>query len=67
MIEQVLKPCGNDLMRDDLLKHATSLKDELPPPFLDGIKVDNSLVDDCASTICRFPASMARTGNPSVT
>jgi ABC-type branched-subunit amino acid transport system substrate-binding protein len=45
MIEQVLKRCGNDLTRENLLKHATSLKDEQPPLFLDGIKVDNSATD----------------------
>ncbi|WP_454631662.1 ABC transporter substrate-binding protein [Bradyrhizobium cenepequi] len=45
MIEQVLKRCGNDLTRENLLKQATSLKGELPPLFLDGIKVDNSPTD----------------------
>lgn len=45
MIEQVLKRCGNDLTRENLLKQATSLKDEQPPLFLDGIKVANSSTD----------------------
>ncbi len=45
MIEQVLKRCGNDLTRENLLKQATSLKGELPPLFLDGIKVENSPTD----------------------
>jgi branched-chain amino acid transport system substrate-binding protein len=45
MIEQVLKRCGNDLTRENLLKQATSLKDEHPPLFLDGIKVFNSSSD----------------------
>jgi branched-chain amino acid transport system substrate-binding protein len=45
MIEQVLKCCGNDLTRENLLKQATSLKGELPPLFLDGIKVENSPTD----------------------
>jgi branched-chain amino acid transport system substrate-binding protein len=45
MIEQVLKRCGNDLTRENLLKQATSLKDEVPPLFLDGIKVGNSATD----------------------
>jgi branched-chain amino acid transport system substrate-binding protein len=45
MIEQVIKRCGNDLTRENLLKQATSLKGELPPLFLDGIKVENSPTD----------------------
>ncbi|WP_245475770.1 ABC transporter substrate-binding protein [Bradyrhizobium sp. Leo170] len=45
MIEQVLKRCGNDLTRENLLKQATSLRGELPPLFLDGIKVENSPTD----------------------
>jgi branched-chain amino acid transport system substrate-binding protein len=45
MIEQVLKRCGNELTRENLLKQATSLKDEQPPLFLDGIKVANSSTD----------------------
>ncbi|VIO73108.1 hypothetical protein CI1B_47120 [Bradyrhizobium ivorense] len=45
MIEQVLRRCGDELTREHLLKHATSLKDEQPPLFLDGIKVNNSPTD----------------------
>ena len=45
MIEQVLKRCGDDLTRANLLKQATSLKDEKPPLYLDGIKVYNSPTD----------------------
>jgi branched-chain amino acid transport system substrate-binding protein len=45
MIEQVIRRCGNDLTRENLLKQATSLKDEQPPLFLDGIKVSNSSSD----------------------
>jgi branched-chain amino acid transport system substrate-binding protein len=45
MIEQVLKRCGNDLTRENLLKQATSLKDVQPPLFLDGIRVGNSPTD----------------------
>lgn len=45
MMEQVLKRCGDDLTRENLLKQATSLKDEKPPLFLDGIKVYNSPTD----------------------
>ena len=45
MMEQVLKRCGDDLTRENLLKQATSLKDEKPPLYLDGIKVYNSAAD----------------------
>jgi branched-chain amino acid transport system substrate-binding protein len=45
MIEQVLKRCGDDLTRGNLLRCATSLKDERPPLYLDGIKVYNSSTD----------------------
>jgi branched-chain amino acid transport system substrate-binding protein len=45
MIEQVLRRCGNDLTRENLLKQATSLKNETPPLFLDRIKVSNSPTD----------------------
>jgi branched-chain amino acid transport system substrate-binding protein len=45
MIEQVLTRCGDDLTRENLLRHATSLKNEKPPLYLDGIKVHNSSID----------------------
>lgn len=45
MIEQVLRRCGEDLTRENLLRHAISLKDEKPPLYLEGIKVYNSSTD----------------------
>jgi branched-chain amino acid transport system substrate-binding protein len=45
MIEHVLKLCGDDLTRENLLKQATSLRDVVPPLFVDGIKVSNSSTD----------------------
>jgi branched-chain amino acid transport system substrate-binding protein len=45
MIEQVLRRCGDDLTRENVLKQATSLKDIVPPMFLDGIAVYNSPTD----------------------
>ncbi|MBR0899028.1 ABC transporter substrate-binding protein [Bradyrhizobium tropiciagri] len=45
MIEQVLRRCGTELTRENLLKQATSLKDERPPLFLDGVKVHNTSSD----------------------
>ena len=45
MIEQVLRRCGEDLTRENLLKQATSLKGIVPPMFVDGIGVYNSSSD----------------------
>jgi branched-chain amino acid transport system substrate-binding protein len=45
MIEQVLRRCGDELTRDNLLKQATTLRDIVPPLFVDGIKVYNSPTD----------------------
>ena len=42
MIEQVLKRCGDDLTRDNLLKQATTIRGIVPPLFVDGIEVFNS-------------------------
>lgn len=42
MIARVLKACGNDLTRDNILKHATSLKDVVAPMLLPGITLTNS-------------------------
>jgi ABC-type branched-subunit amino acid transport system substrate-binding protein len=41
-IEHVLKLCGDNLTRDNLLKQATNLKDYAPPLILNGVKVYNS-------------------------
>ncbi len=41
-IEHVLKLCGDNLTRENLLKQATSLKDYTPPLILQGVKVYNS-------------------------
>jgi ABC-type branched-subunit amino acid transport system substrate-binding protein len=45
MIEQVLRRCGDELTCDNLLKQATTLRDIVPPLFVDGIKVYNSPTD----------------------
>jgi ABC-type branched-subunit amino acid transport system substrate-binding protein len=42
MIARVLKACGDDLTRDNILKHATSLKDVVAPMLLPGITLTNS-------------------------
>jgi len=45
MIEQVLKRCGDELTRENLLKQATTIRDVVPPLFVDGIEVFNSPTD----------------------
>jgi branched-chain amino acid transport system substrate-binding protein len=42
MIVEVLKNCGNDLSRENLLKQATNLRDLQLPMFLPGVKVNIS-------------------------
>jgi len=41
-IEHVLKQCGDNLTRENLLKQATNLKGYTPPLILNGVKVYNS-------------------------
>lgn len=45
MIARVLKACGDDLTRDNILKQATSLKDVEAPLLLSGILLTNSPTD----------------------
>lgn len=45
MIARVLKACGNDLTRDNILKHATSLKEVVAPMLLPGVTLTNSADD----------------------
>jgi ABC-type branched-subunit amino acid transport system substrate-binding protein len=42
MIARVLKACGDNLTRDNILKQATSLKDVVAPMLLPGITLTNS-------------------------
>ncbi|TXL77189.1 ABC transporter substrate-binding protein [Vineibacter terrae] len=45
MIAHVLRRCGDDLTRENVLKQATSLKDVAPPMLLPGITLSNSPQD----------------------
>ena len=42
---QVLKQCGNDLSRENIMKQAASLKDLELPLLLPGIKINTSPTD----------------------
>jgi len=41
----VLKNCGNDLTRENIMKQAASIKDLVLPGLLPGIKVNTSATD----------------------
>ena len=42
MVIQVLKQCGDDLSRENIMRHAANLKDLELPMLLPGIKVNTS-------------------------
>jgi branched-chain amino acid transport system substrate-binding protein len=44
-LEQVLKQCGDDLTRENVMKQAESLKDFQPDTLLPGIKINTSPTD----------------------
>jgi ABC-type branched-subunit amino acid transport system substrate-binding protein len=57
MIARVLKACGDNLTRDNVLKQATSLKDVVAPMLLPGITLTNSPDDYLAfhaMQLCQF-------------
>ena len=45
LLEQILKQCGDDLSRDNILRQSKSLKDVVVPTALPGIKVNTSPTD----------------------
>jgi branched-chain amino acid transport system substrate-binding protein len=57
MITRVLKACGDELTRENILKHATSLKNVAAPMLLPGITFSNSPDDYLAYhalQLCQF-------------
>jgi branched-chain amino acid transport system substrate-binding protein len=44
-LEHVLKNCGNDLTRENIMKQAASMKDFQPAGLLPGVKVNTSATD----------------------
>jgi ABC-type branched-subunit amino acid transport system substrate-binding protein len=42
ILEQIVKQCGNDLSRENIIKQAKSLKDVMIPTVLPGIKINTS-------------------------
>ena len=61
---QVLKQCGNDLSRDNVMKQAANLKDLELPMLLPGMRINTSpdeLQPDPSG--CSSPVSTARAGS----
>jgi hypothetical protein len=42
LLEQILKQCGDDLSRDNIIKQAKSLKDLALPTALSGVRINTS-------------------------
>ena len=62
---QVLKQCGNDLSRANIMKQAANLKDLELPMLLPGIKINTSPTISVRSARRRSPRSTARAGSSS--
>ena len=54
LLEQILKQCGDDLSRDNILRQAKSLKDVVAPTALPGIKVNTSPTNNMVWTQMRL-------------
>ncbi len=54
LLEQILKQCGDDLSRDNILRQAKSLKDVVVPTALPGIKVNTSPTNNMVWTQMRL-------------
>jgi ABC-type branched-subunit amino acid transport system substrate-binding protein len=54
LLEQILKQCGNDLSRENILRQAKSLKDVVIPTALPGIKVNTSPTNNMVWTQMRL-------------
>ena len=50
LLEQILKQCGNDLSRENIVKQAKSLKDFVLPTALPGIKINTSATSNMVWT-----------------
>jgi branched-chain amino acid transport system substrate-binding protein len=54
LLEQILKQCGDDLSRDNILRQSKSLKDVVVPTALPGIKVNTSPINNMVWTQMRL-------------
>ena len=62
---QVLKQCGDDLSRENIMKQAANLKDLELPMLLPGIKINTSPDNFSPIRQRRSPRSTARAGSSS--
>lgn len=46
VLEQILKQCGGDLSRDNIIKQAKSLKDLVLPTALPGVRINTSATNN---------------------
>ena len=60
---QVLKQCGNDLSRENIMKQAANIKDLELPLLLPGMKINTSPTNSARSARCSSRASTARAGS----
>ncbi|MFL6817305.1 MAG: ABC transporter substrate-binding protein [Bradyrhizobium sp.] len=54
LLEQILKQCGDDLSRDNILRQSKSLKDFVVPTALPGIKINTSPTNNMVWTQMRL-------------
>jgi branched-chain amino acid transport system substrate-binding protein len=54
LLEKILKQCGDDLSRDNILRQAKSLRDVVVPTALPGIKVNTSPTNNMVWTQMRL-------------
>ena len=59
---QVLKQCGDDLTRENVMKQAANLRTSQLPMLLPGIKINTSPTDFYPIEQCRWRASTASAG-----
>jgi hypothetical protein len=67
IMTQVLKQCGNDLSRENIMKQAENLKNVELPLLLPGIKVNTGPDDHAPLEQSSWPSSTASAGCCSVT
>ena len=60
---QMLKQCGNDLTRENVMKQAANLKHFKLPLLLPGMKINTSPTDFFPSSRCSWRSSPARSGS----
>jgi len=54
LLEQILKQCGDDLSRENILRQAKSLRDVVVPTALPGIKINTSPTNNMVWTQMRL-------------